>query len=100
MEAFPLRFNAEGDVIVPYEAFLLVSLQIKEHLGYNFIGLIFGLVSDTHKRLEKRLVTVSVLVLNPYCHMFVRGCDVDGIAVGNDVAATGIEYDSCGGMDS
>nr|GMD40779.1 splicing factor 1 isoform X1 [Ipomoea batatas] len=26
---------------------------IKEHLGYNFIGLIFGLVSDTHKRLEK-----------------------------------------------
>nr|GMD13107.1 splicing factor 1 [Ipomoea batatas] len=30
-----------------------VPIPIKEHPGYNFIGLIFGPVSDTHKRLEK-----------------------------------------------
>lgn len=53
MELITIFLSKTGEVIVPYEAFLLVSLQIKEHPGYNFIGLIFGPVSDTHKRLEK-----------------------------------------------
>ncbi|CAH9082890.1 unnamed protein product [Cuscuta epithymum] len=30
-----------------------IPIPIKEHPGYNFIGLIFGSMCDTHKRLEK-----------------------------------------------
>ncbi|KAL7116258.1 hypothetical protein ACP275_04G231500 [Erythranthe tilingii] len=30
-----------------------VPIPIKEYPGYNFIGLVFGSASDTHKRLEK-----------------------------------------------
>ena len=30
-----------------------MPLQVKEYPGYNFIGLIFGLGSETQKRLEK-----------------------------------------------
>ncbi|VFR02799.1 unnamed protein product [Cuscuta campestris] len=32
-----------------------IPIPIKEHPGYNFLGMIFGPVSDTHKRLEKEI---------------------------------------------
>ncbi|XP_057785565.1 leucine-rich repeat extensin-like protein 5 isoform X2 [Salvia miltiorrhiza] len=34
-----------------------VAIPIKEHPGYNFIGLVFGPLSDTQKRLEKETGT-------------------------------------------
>lgn len=40
-------------------------MQMKEHPGYNFIGLVFGPSSDTQKRVEK----VCTLHFSLFCGM-------------------------------
>lgn len=60
ISAVPL-YDIRNDVITSYENHVNLSMQLKEHPGHNFIGLVFGPSSDTQKRVEKVYTCCSTL---------------------------------------
>lgn len=45
-------------------------LQVKDHPGCNFVGLLFGSGGETHKRLEKVCLAGAILC---YCLLVNKG---------------------------